>query len=229
MPEIDSSRANGANVGSFDPIEIARRLQPIIRTHADETERGRRLAGPVVDALHSSGLFTMGLSAAMGGSETPIMQAIRAIEEISYADGASGWNVMIVFDTDVWAGHLRGVSRDLIASMDGPILTGTLSSPGQIQKADGGYRISDQWKFGSGCQHSQALLVGAILTEGGRPVIGVDGAPAMLQIALRASEVNILDTWHVTGLRGTGSHDFRVDNLFVFRRARIAAEHHRTF
>jgi alkylation response protein AidB-like acyl-CoA dehydrogenase len=87
MPEIDSSRTNGANVGSFDPIEIARRLQPIIRTHADETERGRRLAGPVVDALHSSGLFTMGLSAAMGGSETPIMQAIRAIEEISYADG----------------------------------------------------------------------------------------------------------------------------------------------
>jgi indole-3-acetate monooxygenase len=210
--EIDGSRADATG---FDPVDIARRLQTTIRAHADETERGRRLAAPVVDALRSSGLFTMGLSSALGGSETPLPLAIRAIEEVSYADGASGWNVMIVFDTDLWAGFLRGASRDLIASMARPILTGTLSSPGQIQKADRGYRISGRWRFGSGCQHSDVLLVGALLCEGGQPVIGAGGAPEMMQVALRASEVNILDTWRVTGLRGTGSHDFTVDNLFV--------------
>ncbi len=215
MPEIDRTRAIGANVGSFDPVETARRLQPLVRAHADETERGRRLAAPVIEALHSAGLFTMGLSSALGGSETPTLQAIRAIEEVSYADGASGWNVMITFDTAIWAGFLRGASRDLVASMTKPIVTGTLSSPGRIQKADGGYRISGRWKFGSGCQNADVILVGAFLSEGSKPVLGRSGAPQMLQIALRPAEVNILDTWHVTGMRGTGSHDFTVDNLFV--------------
>jgi indole-3-acetate monooxygenase len=204
-----------ATAASFDPVAVARSLQSIIRTHADETERGRRLAAPVVDALRSGGLFSMGLASAMGGLETPIGLALRAIEEISFADGASGWNVMIVFDTDLWAGFLRGASRDLIGSIAHPIVTGTLSSPGRIEKSDGGYRISGRWKFGSGCQHSDVVLVGALLCESGKPVMDPSGAPEMLQVALRASEVTILDTWRVTGLRGTGSHDFAIDNLFV--------------
>lgn len=204
-----------ASAAAFDVVAVARSLQSIIRTHADETERGRRLAAPVVDALRSGGLFSMGLASAMGGLETPIGPALRAIEEISFADGASGWNVMIVFDTDLWAGFLRGASRDLIGSISRPIVTGTLSSPGRIEKSDGGYRISGRWKFGSGCQHSDVVLVGALLCESGKPVVSPSGAPEMLQIALRASEVTILDTWRVTGLRGTGSHDFAIDNLFV--------------
>jgi len=209
---VDGSAADGA---SFEAVTVARSLHSIIRSHAEETERGRRLAAPVVDALRSSGLFLMGLASAMGGLETPIGVALRAIEEISFADGASGWNVMIGFDTDLWAGFLRGASRDLIRSISRPIVTGTLSSPGRIEKSDGGYRISGRWKFGSGCQHSDVVLVGAVLCESGKQVIGRGGAPELLQIALRASELNILDTWRVTGLRGTGSHDFAIDNLLV--------------
>jgi alkylation response protein AidB-like acyl-CoA dehydrogenase len=219
--QTKNTRANQVGDGlatsaaSFDAVAVARGLQSIIRAYADETERGRRLAAPVVDALRSGGLFSMGLASAMGGLETPIEVALRAIEEISFADGASGWNVMIVFDTDLWAGFLRGASRDLIGSMSRPIVTGTLSSPGRIEKSDGGYRISGRWEFGSGCQHSDVVLVGALLCESGKPVVGPSGAPEMLQIALRASEINILDTWRVTGLRGTGSHDFAIDNLLV--------------
>jgi indole-3-acetate monooxygenase len=215
MSEIDGSHPGGAKVASFDPVGVARRLQPLIRAHADETESGRRLAAPVVEALRSGGLFAMGLSAALGGHETATSEALRAIEEVSYADGATGWNVMITFDTDVWAGFLRGASRELVASIEKPIVTGTLSSPGQIQKTDGGYRISGRWKFGSGCQNADVILIGAVLCEDGKPVLGPNGAPRLLQTALRRSEVNILDTWRVTGLRGTGSHDFTVDDLFV--------------
>jgi alkylation response protein AidB-like acyl-CoA dehydrogenase len=173
------------------------------------------MAAPVVEALREGGLLTMGLSSAMGGHEVPIGQALCAIEEISYADGAAGWNVMIAFDTDVWAGFLRGTSRELIRSISRPIVGGSLSSPGRIEKADGGYRISGRWKFGSGCQHADVMLVGAVLCEGGKPLLASNGAPQLLQIAMRASEVNILDTWRVTGLRGTGSHDFMIDNLLV--------------
>jgi alkylation response protein AidB-like acyl-CoA dehydrogenase len=115
----------------------------------------------------------------------------------------------------VWAGFLRGTSRELIRSISRPIIGGSLSSPGRIEKADGGYRISGRWKFGSGCQHADVMLVGAVLCEGGKPLLASNGAPQLLQIAMRASEVNILDTWRVTGLRGTGSHDFMIDNLLV--------------
>ena len=206
-------------MADFDPVSLARGLHPLIREQADETERGRRLAKPVVDALRDSGLFMMGLSAAMGGHEVPVGQALRAIEEISYADGASGWNVMIAFDTEVWAGFLRGASRELIRSISRPIVSGSLSSPGKIEKADGGYRISGRWKFGSGCQHSDVMLVGAVLCEGGKPLLASNGAPQLLQIALRASEITVLDTWRTTGLRGTGSHDFMIDNFVASERA----------
>lgn len=211
----DTHRGRSPDDASFDPVPAARELQPLIRAHADETERGRRLATPVVDALRESGLFAMGLSSALGGNETPIDEALRAIEEISYADGAAGWNVMIAFDTAIWAGFLRGASRELIHSMSRPIVSGTLSSPGQIRKADGGYRISGRWKFGSGCQHSDVILIGAFLFEGDQLARGPSGAVQMMQLALRPTEVNILDTWRTTGLRGTGSHDFTVDDLLV--------------
>jgi alkylation response protein AidB-like acyl-CoA dehydrogenase len=70
-----------------DPVAAAHELTPLIRAYADETERGRRLASPVVDALRSARLFAMGLPASLGGSETPIATALRAIEQIAYADG----------------------------------------------------------------------------------------------------------------------------------------------
>lgn len=73
-----------------DPVAAARELTPLIRAYADETERGRRLAAPVVDALRSARLFAMGLPASLGGSETPMANALQAIEQVAYADGATG-------------------------------------------------------------------------------------------------------------------------------------------
>ena len=203
----------------FDPVAAARELQPLIREHSDESERGRRLAAPVVDALRDSGIFMMGLSSAMGGHETPTAQALHTIEEVSYADVAAGWNVMIAFDTAVWAGFLRGASRELIRSMSRPIVAGSLSSPGRIEKVDGGYHISGRWKFGSGSNHADVMLVGAVLCEGGKPLLAKNGAPQLLQIAMRPSEITVLDTWRVTGLRGTGSHDFAIDAVVAAERA----------
>ena len=64
-----------------DPVGVALELLPLIRAHADETERERKLAAPVVDAMRAGGLFSMGVPAALGGLETPLAQVLRAIEE----------------------------------------------------------------------------------------------------------------------------------------------------
>jgi indole-3-acetate monooxygenase len=205
-----------AGTASADPVAAALELTPLIRSHADETERGRRLAAPVVNALRSARLFAMGLPASLGGIETPVGTVLRAIEQIAYADGATGWNVMITFDTGMWAGFFHAAeARALIASIPQPILAGSISPPGRMHRVPGGYRLSGRWRFGSGCQQADVFIVGAQLYDGDKPVIGANGMPDMLQATIRAGDVNIIDTWHVAGLRGTGSHDFAVENLFV--------------
>jgi alkylation response protein AidB-like acyl-CoA dehydrogenase len=90
------------------PRAKAERLTPLIREYADETERERRLAAPVVAALRAEGLLSLGLPASLGGPETPVAAAMHAIEQLSYADGATGWNAMIAYDGGLWSGYLSG-------------------------------------------------------------------------------------------------------------------------
>jgi alkylation response protein AidB-like acyl-CoA dehydrogenase len=81
-----------------DPLASAIRLTPLIRKHADQTERDRCLAQPVVAAMHQAGLLSLGLPAGLGGTETPVAAVMRTIEQVAYADGSTGWNVMIAYD-----------------------------------------------------------------------------------------------------------------------------------
>jgi indole-3-acetate monooxygenase len=216
MNESKSSGPSSSTITRADPVLSATELTPLIRSYADENERARQLATPVVDALRRAGLFTMGLPASLGGTETPILQALRAIEQISYADGATGWNLMIAFDNGVWVGYLHGSRpRELIASISEPILASSINPPGRLSRTAGGYRLSGRWRFGSGCQQADAFIGGAMLYDDGGAVAGPNGTAAMYQIVMPARDVTILDTWRVTGMRGTGSHDFMVEDLFV--------------
>jgi len=215
MNEKSNLLSSGA-INRVDPIVSATKLTPLIRAHADESERGRQLAPPVVEGLRAARLLTMGLPASLGGTETPILEALRAIEQISYADGATGWNVMIAFDNGMWAGYLHGPRpRELIASIAEPILASSISPPGRLTRTADGYRLSGRWRFGSGCQQATAFIGGAVLYHNGAAVVGPNGITAMYQIVMPARDVTILDTWRVTGMRGTGSHDFMVENRLV--------------
>ena len=217
MNEQKNRRTSSPGIAGVDPIVSAKELTPLIRAHADESERGRRLAAPVVDALRSARLFTMGLPASLGGRETPIPAALHTIEQIAYADGATGWNVMIAFDTGMLAGYLHEAqARELIASISEPVVANSVFPPGRLDRTTGGYHLTGRWRFGSGCQQADVFVVGAMFRDGSAPVTGANGTLEMLHVAvLPAADVTILDTWHVTGMRGTGSHDYAVDNLFV--------------
>ncbi len=137
----------------------AREMLPLIRAHADETERERKLAAPVVDAMRAGGLFSMGVPAALGGLETPLAQVLQTIEEVSYADGASGWNIMIAFDGGLMAAHLSAArARLLVASIPRAIIAGAVAASGQMVAADGGYRLTGRWPFGSGCQQADVFI-----------------------------------------------------------------------
>lgn len=200
---------------AVDLLAAARERTALIRAYADETERDRRLAAPVVRALRSDGLFAMGLPASLGGLETPLPDALRVIEQVAYADGATGWNVMIAFDAGLACGTLHAAdARALIASLSRPILA---SAPGngRAVRTMAGYRLTGRWRFGSGCQQAEVFIVTGALFDGDEPVRLPNGAPELRQFVLPAADVEIIDTWHTTGLRGTGSHDFAVEDRLV--------------
>ncbi|HJU10258.1 MAG TPA: acyl-CoA dehydrogenase family protein [Candidatus Binataceae bacterium] len=217
MTEQSNKYTPSPGITSVDPVVRAKELTALIRAHADETERGRRLAAPVVDALRSAGLFTMGLPVALGGTETSVPAALRAIEHVAYADGATGWNVMIAFDTGMLAGYLHGTqAREMIASISQPVVANSVFPPGRLDRVTGGYRLTGQWRFGSGCQQADVFIVGAIHADDAASATSASAILEKLQLAvLPAGNVTILDTWYVSGMRGTGSHDYAVDNLFV--------------
>ena len=123
---------------------------------------------------------------------------------------------MIAFDGGLMAAHLGAAqARLLVASIPRVIIAGSVAPTGQLQRTESGYRLTGRWPFGSGCQQADVFILGAMRFENGGPVIAANGMPEMMEVAVPAANVKILDTWRVAGLRGTGSHDFAIENLLV--------------
>lgn len=196
-------------------LERARQLAPEIAKRADEIEAGRRVPLDLLDDLVAAGCFRMLVPRRFGGSELPLGDALAVIEELSRADAATGWTVMIGATTPAVLSFLPlPTFEQLYAAGPDVIGGGTLAPKGRLVAEDGGYRVTGQWPFASGCQHCSSLAVHGVVVRDGAPAMLPNGMPEMRVALFPAGEVEIVDTWHVSGLRGTGSHDLKVDGLF---------------
>ena len=200
-----------------DPVERAEALQPLVREHADQAERERHLPQPVAEAFAASGLYRIGAPPWCGGESADPLTQFRAVEAVSAVDGSAGWNLMIGIETFGLVAPGMAGCADLIAD-PGVILCGSTAAVGRADAVDGGYRVSGQWQFVSGCQNSQVFGATVRLFEAGEPV--PNGNP--LYAMIPREDFTIVDTWSVAGLRGSGSHDVRVEEAFV-PNARIVA------
>jgi indole-3-acetate monooxygenase len=196
-------------------LERVRELAPTIRRRADEIEAARRIPLDLVEDLKSIGCFRMVVPREAGGDELALDQQLDIIEELACADGSTGWTVMIGASSPVLFGLLPRRGFDEIYA-DGPdvIGAGALAPKGQARRVGDGYCVSGQWPFGSGCQHASWLLAQSIVVADGKPKMAANGVPEMRIMVVPAEQAAILDTWKVSGLRGTGSHDFRIDDVF---------------
>lgn len=196
-------------------VEAARRLAPDIARAADKIEEERRLGAPIVRALTDAGLFHMLVPASLGGAEADLMTFARVIEEIGKADGSTAWCL----------GQGAG-SAPVAASMDPQAARTIFGDPraiiswgpgaGTAVQIDGGYRLTGQWTFASGCHHSTWLGgLAKVVDRDGNPCFRPDGTPELMRLLFPASHASFTDVWHVSGLRGTGSDNFAVDDLFV--------------
>lgn len=185
-----------------DHVGAARALSAAIRAQAASTEAGRRVPSALVTELRDAGLFRMGIPASCGGDEVDVATMLQAIEETSYADGSVGWCVMLGTTSGVVAAYLPAAeAREIFGPQT--IAGGVFAPKGRAEPTDGGFSVSGRWPFASGCQHCDWLMGGYV----------IDDVPYMALFPRDA--VEIVDTWDVSGLRGTGSHDIAVSNLFV--------------
>jgi alkylation response protein AidB-like acyl-CoA dehydrogenase len=197
-------------------LDVASGLAPQIRAAVDEIERMRRLPLPLVQAMAQAGLFRLAIPRALGGEETDPMTLVRVVEEIARADGAAGWCVAIGGEYGVFGGYLPPDAAREIYGSDPLVITGGAFRPtGKAVAVDGGYRATGRWPLGSGCQHSAWIVGGCRIFDADQPRIEANGMPVTRLLFFPSAACEILDTWHSIGLRGTGSHDYAVADLFV--------------
>ena len=196
-------------------LEALRRLAPIIREHADAIERDRCLPPPVVRGLTEAGVFRLLLPRSLGGDEVDPMTACRVFEEAARQDGAVGWCSMIGASNGYFGGLLPAAGAHEVYADRAVVLAGTFRPAGTAVAVDGGYRVSGRWPFASGIMHSHWLVAGCRILDGATPRVTASGAPVVQLMFFPREEAKVIDTWHTGGLRGTGSHDFEVNDVPV--------------
>jgi len=190
-------------------LQAVANVRDILAADAEESEVLRTLPPASVAALTDSGLFAMKCPAELGGAEADPVTQIEVIEATSYIDPSAGWCLSICNGGISMAGSLlpQPAIEQLFAGGRPPRVAGSIK-PGKAVPVDGGYRISGRWPWGSGVRHAEWL--GAVA------MIESDGHPPYLRISFfPAAQAEIHDNWHVSGLKGTGSCDFSVSDLFV--------------
>ncbi len=205
-------------------LDEARRLAPLIRDNRDVSERERRLPPPVLAALHQAGLFRMLIPSDVGGLQVDPATAMSVVETIAAADGAAGWNLMIGVAYGVWASRLPlGLAQKIYGAADA-VVAGALRPTGRARVAEGGFVVDGRWSFASGIDHSQWWLGGCVVHDGDTPRHNADGSPQTRLVFFPAQDGERIDTWHSGGMRGTGSHDYAVEDLFVPADRTLAAD-----
>jgi len=198
-------------------LDSVRDLAPSISARSAEIDAGRRLPPDLLAQLKAAGCFRMFVPKSHGGLDVDVPASMEIIETLATADGSTGWVVMIGSETPMFLALLSRKRFDrLYANGPDVIIGGAFAPRGQAEMIDDGYRVSGRWSFASGCQHSDWLFGNCVVTENGKPRPGlIPGTPEARAMMFAPPKAQIIDTWSVNGLRGTGSHDIAVENLVV--------------
>lgn len=196
-------------------LDAARKLEPLVASLRGRLDRERRLPDELVEAIGDAGLFGMWLPRALGGPELPPLPFLAVIEELSRQDGSVGWCTGIAAGHARFAGALPPRAAAEIFGSGRTILAGALNPVGNAVAVSGGYRVTGRWAYGSAIDSSQWVCGNCVIHDEAGPCRGQDDAPSLRLCLFPREEAKVIDTWHVGGLRGTGSHDFQVTDLFV--------------
>ncbi|MER6640099.1 acyl-CoA dehydrogenase family protein [Streptomyces microflavus] len=198
-------------------LRRAREIAPVLREHAARIEENRCLPPEVVSLLREAGVFRAAMPASWGGPELTSIQQTELVETLATGDVSAAWCSMIGMDSGIYSGFLaEDVAREIYPDLD-MANSGWIYPQGRADRVPGGYRVSGQWRFGSGSTHCDVLVAGCTVYKDGEtepdPVTG-ETRQWRVMVA-RPEQYTITDTWFTTGLAGSGSRDYEVTDLFV--------------
>jgi len=208
---LSVARGEGASL-----IAIARSLEPLIREHANALEEGH-IPPALAAAFYDSGVFRAMLPREVGGLEAEPVEWLQMIEELARIDASAGWLAFIqsgvgltFLDPERFERFRERAGGRLILAMSLGRIGGTAI------RVVGGYRISGRWPFASGSPFATWLGgMSFVCGTDGSPVLDASGQPQRMLAIWPADQARLIDTWDGLGLRGTGSGDFEIADLFV--------------
>jgi alkylation response protein AidB-like acyl-CoA dehydrogenase len=198
------------------PRDAARKLAPQIRSYTEEIEATRELPRPLFEALADAGMFHLALPRTLGCPELDLPTYIQVIEELGKADASTAWaiNQGAIFAT--YASRMPSeVARAIWIDTPRGVVSNTPIPSAQAVVVPGGYRVTGEQGFSTGCRHASWVAPHAQIIENGHPRLLEHGLPETRYLFVPVAEAELLDTWHVRGLRGTGTHHFAVHDVFV--------------
>ena len=207
-----------ADADAHPVARAAAALRPVLREHHTEIEREQRLPRSLVEQLRAAGFYRLVIPRALGGLQTDPLTFLRVVELLAEGVGSVGWNI-----ANNSIGQLitlglpdEGV-KEVYADGADTVIAGTaVQGGGQAVPVDGGYRVNGRWSFGSGCQESNWMLGSFQILDDGLPRRRPDGSALHWRGVFRRAQAQLVeDSWDVAGLRGTGSFDWTVKDVFL--------------
>ncbi|MBV8889571.1 MAG: acyl-CoA dehydrogenase family protein [Alphaproteobacteria bacterium] len=200
---------------SVDYVARVRELAPMLAGAGEEIDRRRELPERLIEGLIERGLFRLLLPRSLEGAELLPARYVPIIEELAKLDASTAWCVNQNSGCSMTAAYLvPEVAREIFGGPRGILAWGP--GPGEARAVDGGYRVTATWAFASGSHHASWLGCHVPVIEAdGRPRLDRLGGPAVRTMLFPKSRTRFTDIWHVMGLRGTGSDQYSVADLFV--------------
>ncbi len=204
------------DIESYDSMMAALdALAPELAERAAEMEEVRRLPADLAEKMARAGAFRMMTPKTYGGLELSAREFVEGVERIARANASAGWCSMIACTTSMNAAYMAPDMAAEIYASPMTITGGVFAPMGRAEVEGDGYRVTGRWQWGSGSANCSWLAGGCMVFEKGEMKRLPSGAPDQRMMVFPASDATLHDTWHVMGLKGTGSGDLSVDGIFV--------------
>jgi alkylation response protein AidB-like acyl-CoA dehydrogenase len=190
------------------------KIAPLLQENRDKGEHDRVTPEPVLAALRDSGITRMWVSEHFGGGQVSIETGITVLAALARIDASVAWQAGVQGAIGRLSDFLsEEIARELFVD-NTKLVVGGVKPFGRAEPVKGGYLLQGEWSFASGIMHAGWLICMAFVTKNGKPIITSDG-PEIRVLFIRREQAEVLDTWYAGGLRGTGSHHYRVPETFV--------------
>ena len=201
-----------------DGLQMALSMEEITAREAAPSETNRTLTEPLVKALWDSGLMQFMNPREAGGSEPGFVELIETWLEMARQDGSLGWIGIANLPSACFAAAYlpqQGFDEVFAANSNRVTMGGQFFPNGTGEAVEGGYKVTGAWQFGSGTGHSEYVCGGFLPMDGGEMVVDDSGMPVMMVAVVPRGDIKFTDGWHVQGLKGTGSYDYQMHEVFV--------------